>query len=559
MAHDVFISYASKDKNIADAVCATLERERIRCWIAPRDVPPGSDYRTRIVDAIEASRAFVLVFSASANQSRHVPREVEIALDSGKPVIPFRIEDVTPAGGLQYCLTNIHWLDALTEPVEAHIQRLVGTLKAVFDGSAAPPPAPVAAGLSARLRSRRGLMGGLAAVGVVLALGLVSWFALDRPAEPDTAALHRGGSTAIPAVEPAFTPSLGGSSSRPPSFNCQIAPGFCAVNPGPDVGRIRFGEAENQLDRTIEGPLTGRHFVPYRLGSTDLFFQVESGDGRRGPVQQIALERARGVKQWQSGRRLQAEESGGDKAFPFLFVGYEIRDKTLSYRPDAPPGVATVQYTFDQGGFFDAVKSGVGFGFEGPLADSRIRVRFVMGDGTERGPYEYRLTDALTLALEVYRQGLLAKLERHVWCTRIGFALPMPVPDSKGLPVREYMRQLQDAQSVRSQLQSKDLSFVEQAPAIACRAGSSGRLGDLDRPSYWAAARELRLGTEPGQLDRVVSLPEPSDELTTGAGTWNAVLPAAATAVYAQVTFFDGTTSPEVRLRLDEVGPSAPR
>jgi len=34
MAHDVFISYSAEDKPIADAVCAALEAEHIRCWIA---------------------------------------------------------------------------------------------------------------------------------------------------------------------------------------------------------------------------------------------------------------------------------------------------------------------------------------------------------------------------------------------------------------------------------------------------------------------------------------------------------------------------------------------
>jgi hypothetical protein len=44
MARDVFISYSSKDKPTADAVCATLEANGIHCWIAPREVVPGSDW-----------------------------------------------------------------------------------------------------------------------------------------------------------------------------------------------------------------------------------------------------------------------------------------------------------------------------------------------------------------------------------------------------------------------------------------------------------------------------------------------------------------------------------
>jgi len=73
MAHDVFLSYSSKDKPIADAVCGTLEGKRIRCWIAPRDVLPGIPYG----EAIESSRVMVLVFSSAANNSPQVMREVE--------------------------------------------------------------------------------------------------------------------------------------------------------------------------------------------------------------------------------------------------------------------------------------------------------------------------------------------------------------------------------------------------------------------------------------------------------------------------------------------------
>jgi TIR domain len=67
MAHDVFISYSSKDKTAADARCATLESHGIPCWIAPRNIAYGSDYSEAIVDGINESRVMVLVFSSHAN------------------------------------------------------------------------------------------------------------------------------------------------------------------------------------------------------------------------------------------------------------------------------------------------------------------------------------------------------------------------------------------------------------------------------------------------------------------------------------------------------------
>ncbi len=134
-AHEVFISYSSvgNDKVIADAVCAKLEEHKIKCWIAPRDVVPGRNYGGAIVDALSQSRVFVLVFSNNANESQQVLREVERAVSKGIPVIPFRIEDVTPSTDMEYFLSATHWLDALTPPVEQHIQLLATTIRTLLD------------------------------------------------------------------------------------------------------------------------------------------------------------------------------------------------------------------------------------------------------------------------------------------------------------------------------------------------------------------------------------------------------------------------------------------
>jgi outer membrane protein assembly factor BamB len=129
MAHDVFISYAIEDKPTADAACATLEARRIRCWIAPRDVLPGMDYAQALVEAINQSRVMVLIFSARSNHSPHVRREVERAVSAGIPILPFRIEDVSPSPSLGYFIATAHWLDALTPPLERHLKHLAETVK----------------------------------------------------------------------------------------------------------------------------------------------------------------------------------------------------------------------------------------------------------------------------------------------------------------------------------------------------------------------------------------------------------------------------------------------
>jgi len=134
MSHDVFISYSSKDKAIADAVCATLANNQIRCWIAPRDILQGIEYGQALVNAIKISRAVVLVLSSNSNVSPQVMREVERAVSNGIPIIPLRIENIMPSESMEYYLSSVHWLDAITPPIEQHLDKLTDTVARILGG-----------------------------------------------------------------------------------------------------------------------------------------------------------------------------------------------------------------------------------------------------------------------------------------------------------------------------------------------------------------------------------------------------------------------------------------
>jgi hypothetical protein len=134
---DVFISYSSKDHQVADMLCATLEANRIRCWIAPRDLVPGSDWSESIIAAIVHCRVMVLVLSAGSNHSIHVKREVERAAFHRKIVIPIRTEPMRPSPSLEYFISLNHWFDASTPPLAPHFARLAATIRGLCDGAPA--------------------------------------------------------------------------------------------------------------------------------------------------------------------------------------------------------------------------------------------------------------------------------------------------------------------------------------------------------------------------------------------------------------------------------------
>ena len=138
MPFDVFISHSQQDKIAADAACSALEAAGIRCWIAPRDVPPGAQWPAAIIDAIDHCRAMVLIFSSGANQSKQVYREVQRAFDKEVPVVPFRIENVTPEHSLAYYVETVHWLDAVTPPLENHLKQLAVSIAALLNKGTLP-------------------------------------------------------------------------------------------------------------------------------------------------------------------------------------------------------------------------------------------------------------------------------------------------------------------------------------------------------------------------------------------------------------------------------------
>jgi hypothetical protein len=213
MAHDVFISYAAEDKPIADMICAVAERRGIRCWMAPRDIAPGADWRESILTAIRAGRGLVLVFSEHANASRHVNREVDCAIEAGLPVVPFRTQDIGPRGSLEYSLYGVHWLDAVTPPLEAHATRLAELLRSMLavQGTHAAPPEVVRERAVPAPRQMSGAAMATGGLAIVAALGVGGYFmfAGDRKGEVVTPAapLTSAAATPSPAVTSLPTPA----------------------------------------------------------------------------------------------------------------------------------------------------------------------------------------------------------------------------------------------------------------------------------------------------------------------------------------------------------------
>ncbi len=97
---DIFISYRSTHYTQALALRRDLESRGFSCWMAPENIPGGSNYAREIPRAIHNCQVFVLLLTddAQSDDSIWVPRELDMAVNKQKLILPiapadFRVND----------------------------------------------------------------------------------------------------------------------------------------------------------------------------------------------------------------------------------------------------------------------------------------------------------------------------------------------------------------------------------------------------------------------------------------------------------------------------------
>ena len=108
----IFISYKAEEFSEAKWVKDRLEASGIPCWMAPASIPGGSNYAMQIPRAIKECKAFVLILSQKAQQSKWVPRELDQAINAGKVILPFCIDNSPLREDFAFYLSNVQRYEA---------------------------------------------------------------------------------------------------------------------------------------------------------------------------------------------------------------------------------------------------------------------------------------------------------------------------------------------------------------------------------------------------------------------------------------------------------------
>ena len=141
----IFVSHAGADFDAAREVVRLLRAAGMQTWIAPDDVVSTASWPEQIADAVSSCSALLIVMSDASSASSHVAREVTLAVESEKPLIPVRIRDVAPAGALRYLLAIAQWIDAFPGRLADHGARMLGGVREAL-ASQKPKPDEVPAG-----------------------------------------------------------------------------------------------------------------------------------------------------------------------------------------------------------------------------------------------------------------------------------------------------------------------------------------------------------------------------------------------------------------------------
>ena len=122
--YDVFISYSRNDSQKTDEIVRALERVNLKCWIDRSGHYSGKNYKSEIVGKIRHSQIVLFVSSENSNKSENVIKEISVAVELQKHIIPIRLDYSSYADSIAYDLIGIDYINYEKEKEDFEIKVL---------------------------------------------------------------------------------------------------------------------------------------------------------------------------------------------------------------------------------------------------------------------------------------------------------------------------------------------------------------------------------------------------------------------------------------------------
>lgn len=111
MDHQIFISYSRKDSEVIKPICAVLNELNVRYWIDIEGVYSGKNFKDVICNAIKKAKLVIFISSVNSNASENVAKEIGLADEYGKTIVPVRIDKSPYSPRIDYDLSCIDSID----------------------------------------------------------------------------------------------------------------------------------------------------------------------------------------------------------------------------------------------------------------------------------------------------------------------------------------------------------------------------------------------------------------------------------------------------------------
>tara|TARA_B100000029_G_scaffold504551_1_gene583611 strand:+ start:211 stop:2223 length:2013 start_codon:yes stop_codon:yes gene_type:complete len=150
---DVFISYSREDQQQVLKLVGYLREQGLKVWMDETDIHGATMWTEEIVEAIHGCTLFILAISSHSTDSKNVVKELALASEREKKILPLYLEESQIPKNMEYQLAGIQNIALYTldktkayEFVHQTIRRLgVGQSQpeSKLLGQAEPVPAPV--------------------------------------------------------------------------------------------------------------------------------------------------------------------------------------------------------------------------------------------------------------------------------------------------------------------------------------------------------------------------------------------------------------------------------
>lgn len=124
----VFVSYASRDRDLVFPVVERLEQAGVGIWIDREGIPGGANYGQEIAEALKGCAVVLLMCSSRSFASRNVKQEIALAWRFERPYLPLLLEEVAVPDDVAYWLEGAQWVEVLDHAEERWLPRITAAL-----------------------------------------------------------------------------------------------------------------------------------------------------------------------------------------------------------------------------------------------------------------------------------------------------------------------------------------------------------------------------------------------------------------------------------------------